>query len=252
MWCKHCRQDMPAVASEPGGAVRCVRCRRLSDGSDVSAAPHSRRIAELAGHGLDLDDGSTPRIAGQSHSPIEGNASQLVAPSPADELHDDWDDWLVTKELDRIRRRFDLPFSSAPAVDAAIDDERPATDRGSPRRSRAARRSPAPLLAILVFFGLSLGLIAFVCGLVLLGWSLIAGRGDLWGMSLSVTLAGQFGLLFGLLLQIDGLAEGNRRVETKLDELEVQVKRLVQAAKPTSPTSNRRIAGRGRSAARGN
>ncbi len=71
-------------------------------------------------------------------------------------------------------------------------------------------------------------------------------------MSLSVTLAGQFGLLFGLLLQIDGLAEGNRRVETKLDELEVQVKRLVQAAKPTSPTSNRRIAGRGRSAARGN
>ena len=26
MWCKHCRQDLPAVASAAGGAVRCVRC----------------------------------------------------------------------------------------------------------------------------------------------------------------------------------------------------------------------------------
>src|SRR5947209_13780508 len=105
MWCKHCRQDMPAMASEPGGAVRCVRCRRPS-GSQAIDAPHRRGVAELAGHGLELDDSSSGPIVGQTHSTALGQLTEPPHASPLDDLPGDWDDWLLTKELERIRRRF--------------------------------------------------------------------------------------------------------------------------------------------------
>jgi hypothetical protein len=45
------------------------------------------------------------------------------------------------------------------------------------------------------------GLTAAACGLVLVGWSLLAGRGDLWNPGVASTLLGQFALVAGRLIQ---------------------------------------------------
>ena len=61
---------------------------------------------------------------------------------------------------------------------------------------------------------------AFVCGAVLLGWSFFGGRSELWNLGMPITLAGQFGLLFGLVLQADTLWQDNRRTADKLDQVD--------------------------------
>src|SRR5205814_4004143 len=51
----------------------------------------------------------------------------------------------------------------------------------------------------------SLSLAVFACGAVLLAWSLLGQREDLWPVGLPLALIGQAGLIVGLVLQIDGL-----------------------------------------------
>ena len=52
---------------------------------------------------------------------------------------------------------------------------------------------------------LSLGLAVFACGAVLLGWSLIGERDDLWPIGMPLAILGQAGSILGLILQLDGL-----------------------------------------------
>jgi hypothetical protein len=52
---------------------------------------------------------------------------------------------------------------------------------------------------------LSVALAVFACGTVLLAWSLIGQREDLWPVGLPLALIGQAGMILGLVLQIDGL-----------------------------------------------
>jgi hypothetical protein len=67
---------------------------------------------------------------------------------------------------------------------------------------------------------------AFVCGGVLVIWSFAADRADLWSLGLPLTLAGQVGLVLGLLLQLDGLSQSSRRTEETLTELDSQLGQL--------------------------
>lgn len=76
---------------------------------------------------------------------------------------------------------------------------------------------------------LSLGLMTFVCGGVLLGWSLLSGRGELWSLGLPLILAGQASLIVGLVFQLDGLSQSNRETSQTLEELDDQLHDLQHA-----------------------
>ncbi len=236
MWCKQCRQDVPAVASERGG-VRCVRCRNEIE---FSPTPHRRDVAQFADFGLPLEGSTSIEDATK--------ATMTMSPPPAADSLDDLDDWNISAELQRIRRRFDASSAAdhpatavpAPHVNRFTIDEsgRPqgASRHRQPLQTSAAhatnvapgrkRRRASPL----VWCMLSLGLMAFVCGGVLLGWSLATGRADLWSLGMPITLGGQFALLLGLLLQLEGLWEGNRNTVDKLDEVDVRLDDLKQTA----------------------
>jgi hypothetical protein len=67
---------------------------------------------------------------------------------------------------------------------------------------------------------ISVGLMALVCGGVLLAWGYLFARGDLWSLGLPVALGGQAILLLGLLLQIDRLWQSNRNTLGSLEELD--------------------------------
>jgi hypothetical protein len=76
---------------------------------------------------------------------------------------------------------------------------------------------------------LSLGLAVFACGAVLLGWSLVARREDLWPLGMPLTLIGQAGLIVGLVLQLDGLWTTSRKTAAVLSELDGELKNVRQA-----------------------
>jgi hypothetical protein len=54
-------------------------------------------------------------------------------------------------------------------------------------------------------------------------WSIVAGRQELWSMGIPVLLAGQIGLLVGLILQLDRLWHENRHTAAKVDRLDHQL-----------------------------
>jgi hypothetical protein len=72
---------------------------------------------------------------------------------------------------------------------------------------------------------LSLGLAVFACGAVLLGWSIVAEREDLWPIGLPLALAGQAGMIVGLVFQLEGVWQSNRQTAVALSALDANVVR---------------------------
>jgi len=114
--------------------------------------------------------------------------------------------------------RFDLPHGSLP-------------DRHSPG-TRPTKRPAAPpadrdtASSVFVWSFLLLGTMSFACGGILLGWSLLGGRPELWTIGVPAALVGQIVLWIGLVLQIDRLWFENRAAVTKLGNVDEQLSEL--------------------------
>lgn len=85
------------------------------------------------------------------------------------------------------------------------------------------------MLPGLTWGALSLGTMAFVCGGILLGWSLSSGRQELWTIGLPIALGGQIALLVGLVLQLDRLWHNSRHAAAKLQHVDEQLHDLKAA-----------------------
>jgi hypothetical protein len=81
-------------------------------------------------------------------------------------------------------------------------------------------------LGVFMWLILVLGTTSFVCGAVLLGWSLVTGRQELWTVGLPATLGGQIALMLGLVLQLDRVWRDNRTAAAKLDKVGQQLHEL--------------------------
>jgi hypothetical protein len=135
------------------------------------------------------------------------------------------DDWTLEAELRGVQRllsslksrppageavsvhlpQMALPgWHTMPAVESAAGDElEPAEATAQQPRTNTA-----------AWTILSVSLAVFACGGVLLVWSLLGQREDLWPIGLPVALIGQAGMILGLVLQIDGLT-GRRAAEDR-------------------------------------
>ncbi len=184
MWCQDCRQDVPAIASGEPPEPRCPRC-----GSAV-------RADTLPSRGeFDVDD--------------------LIA---------DLDGWELDEELRHIRRMLEAAAEPADGAfepvrfDGAEVDGLP--PRHVPSLQGMAKRSPPNSHGgdtagrILTWLALAAGTTGFVCGGVLLGWSLAAGRQALWNIGLPTALGGQILLAVGLALHLDRLWRDPRAAAT--------------------------------------
>jgi len=87
-----------------------------------------------------------------------------------------------------------------------------------------------PVLATLTWAALSLGTMTFACGGMLVGWSVVSGRSELWTVGMPVALCGQIALLVGLILQLDRLWHDRRHAAAKLNHVDEQLRRLQTAA----------------------
>lgn len=154
---------------------------------------------------------------------------KLLVPPPLPE-----EDWQIEADLRSVQR---LVANLRPV---RLDSQ--AARPGAPHlptlqsaaNTTAQTQSPKPNLA--AWSLLSLGLAAFACGAVLIGWSFAADRDDLWTLGMPMALGGQVGLILGLIFQLDGLWHSNRKTLETLSTLDDELSRVRQATTLLSTT----------------
>ncbi len=225
MWCSNCRQDLPAIAI--GDAAQCAQCgqRLTRSGSDVM---ESSKFGGAGEDGIDL-----------SASTAQSTTTATVEmPLAAD------DGWLLDEQVRHLQRRMHVPLAvPAPTIGdhaawtseiaqsdlwnsatAAKPIDRSKRSAARPTSVASKRRPSFTAWAIL-----SLGLMSFLCGGVLLVWALVGRRNDLWSLGMPLALVGQFGLLLGLVLQLDHLWQANRRTSETLDVVDERLHEINHA-----------------------
>jgi hypothetical protein len=238
MWCQHCGQDVPAIAN--GDSARCARCGRglqRNAAARAEDASSANSLGDAAEWGIDLSASSAePAFMSQSTSTAESD-----------------DNWLLGERLKNLQRRLHVapqPTSySPPRVENSTWDAFPELEFATrTRNKRRAAEPPANQFSdrnirfdaahtpttrrrpsVLAWAILSMGLMAFVCGGVLLGWAFIGKRNDLWSIGMPIALVGQFGLLLGLVLQLDHLWQANRRTAETLDNVDERLDEINHA-----------------------
>jgi hypothetical protein len=111
----------------------------------------------------------------------------------------------------RHKARIHAPHTSAPGWHHNDKRRVPAKKRKGPGDSGTN---------LTVWAAISLGVMLLACGGILLGWSVLGHRDDLWGLGMPIAVAGQVVLLFGLVLQLDRLWHHHRDAAAKLADVD--------------------------------
>lgn len=222
MWCSHCQHEVPVLASPPGiSAHRCPRCKRKLANERTATIPREEAATCKENAALTLS--------------LVGMPVEL----------DDWelnDDLLATKRILAL-----VKAGSAPALRDSLEDRLPTLQaphesnagpalRAARVAASAAPRTPSAPKSGWGWMMLSLGLMAFVCGGVLVAWSFLAKRPDLWQLGLPMTFAGQAGLILGLILHLDGLWHTSRQATQTLEVLDEELAEIKHATTLLSTT----------------
>jgi len=206
MWCHNCGQDAPRVASPETGRQCCLRC-----GKPVGQEPSARSEPDRA----QGDDAKAERTASTT-----GHASG-------------YDGWELDEELRHVARR--LGTAARPSggsgktrrrIDAAHDSLPAAHYGGRPARAdRGHFNLGGVLIGAVTWLALTLGLMASACGGVLLVWSAMVGRDDLWNVGLPIAVVGVLSLVVAMVLQLERLSVDHRQTAARLARFD---NRLIQ------------------------
>lgn len=221
MWCSACHQDVPGIAiPEDGYRLGCARCQQpfgepqavepavCAPPTPVAAVPDPLRAPPLLDDwNLDTDLAAVTRIMQSLRA--EG---ALHTPAP------------LPREAPPRATEPRLPAWHAAAAHAVPEPHRPTL------KTKRANWLTWPALM--------LGMMAFACGAVLLTWSFVANRSDLWTIGLPAVLAGQALLVLGLVLQLEGLWQNNRETRNTLGELDHELAELREATTLLSSTQS--------------
>jgi hypothetical protein len=198
MWCKFCRQDVPALSLPNEGKLYCPRC-----GQDIKSA------ASL----------ETESAAAESSFFFEHGTADPNRATPAFASEPDLHDWELEDRLRHIERLLESAVAENPVREegarqrqhtfAAPHATVPSWHSGdkpiaaeTPSRQTQKKRSPKKRsISVGIWLMTSVGSIAAICGGALLGWSLLSNRQELWTYFLPATCFGQLTFLVGLLLQ---------------------------------------------------
>jgi hypothetical protein len=236
MWCSNCRQDVPALGSALEAGLFCARCQSALAADRCVGSAAGQHAEENDHHQRDLPvdtlGAARSDISAPSHTRAESVWNDLDS-----SLNSAWD------SIDEMLSRADLLLGKAaeiPRREAATFSQLDGPHLGPsgwhhqpPRPLRLYR--PPSRASIVSWCSLGAALAGFVCGSVLLGWSLIGGRPELWNIGETITLASQVGLLIGLVLQLDRIGQDRRQTAARLTRLDQQVETLHTTVMPGTP-----------------
>jgi len=264
MWCIQCRQDVPGSPSGGADKYTCPRCGTAlrAELPLPFGFTNEQPYVEASGSS---PTGSQQRLAGMSEqsgrssgspSQARGNPATQRPPGPAsagvsgrkatqaEQLaaafcgcqSSDWEQEDELLEIGRAlkvnqpERRKTAATSRHSRVDPAHQTtlRRHSRQTPQPAQRRAVSSRTTAVASIISWTAISLGVMALVCGGVLVGWSILGGRNDLWGLGIPIALGGQFALLLGLVLQLDRLWADSRNATAKLDQVDNKLRELKQ------------------------
>lgn len=212
MWCRHCQQDVPAVAQWADGPLLCPRCEFA--------------LHEPSDRGIDLESlepaaAATPVVP---ETPIldEATGQQLRQ---------------IGRKL-RPPRRKDVPAITSPRLANTSSLAPPAPPRVSPRGRRRVARERATGTGWAISLILTCGLAVLAAGMGSLIWSATAGSTRYWFEALVATLAGEGVLIVGLSWMAARLWENSRRVNRQLCGVDQQ---LVEIQRTSGELSTARL-----------
>ncbi|HLA86183.1 MAG TPA: hypothetical protein VJL29_15455 [Thermoguttaceae bacterium] len=214
------------MASPETGSLYCLRC-----GKPVGEEPSARSRS-----------GSARRARSHKSKSVPGSV-----PHPSG-----YDGWEMDEDLRHIGRVLGVASksgggsTSAPGkkhyrIDAAHDmGPGPHFDRRPARQSDGNLNLAGVLLGAVTWTTLTLGLMASACGGVLLAWSAVVRRDDLWNVGLPIALGGVLALIVALVLQLDRLAHEHRRTASQIEQFD---SRLVQLRRDAAMSADARPTG---------
>lgn len=244
MWCSDCGQDVPGVASpsNPHDVV-CARCGESFSGSTratdtISTASVAQSTDQLAKQEtkvrdtlnrpfLEFDDWGLDDDLAAAEEALRGFESGLDQPAPSSPPHFAANGAAANGAAETVAATTMTP-SPTPIYHFHPAHGQPTV----PERPR--QRKPSLLGWTLVTFGM----VGFACGAVLTGWSLAAGRTDLWTMGVPTFLLGQAALLVGMIFQMEGLWKNNHQAQKSLDDLDQRLSHLNQSTKLIGTTQS--------------
>lgn len=205
MWCSNCRQDVRALKGPRADVFRCARCQRP----------------------LNPDDAAQP-----------GNARAAFEETPPPKVVREFEDWKVDQDVLRLRARVDLAAKTIPRARRISPPRKVRLDArhwGVPR-PQMGRRYPVRQSATAAKAVLSAGTVCFMWGALLLAWSLMQDRFDLWSLGIPGVVGGQVLLLLGLALQLDYLWHNSHFTIRQLDHVDHQLDQLERTTNLLSAT----------------
>jgi len=260
MWCKNCRQDVPAVSGGADEKPCCIRCGSVilerqatlakgrgavhaPDRSAASAAAPAA-IAKTRGHATSA---GVPRPIGAGIAATAQSAGAIVqADGPTISLRaplSTFDTWEIEEQLRHVDRilsgaRFTTELKHAPA--AAHSPAPSAPMKTKLAASAASRERPrrARLRARVAWIVVATGAAALASGVVLLAVGTIAGWAIWQNFGLPLTLLGQVALLLGMMLQLDLVWHGKRETASKLYSFQKRLLDLEALAAELSPSTD--------------
>lgn len=215
MWCSTCQQDVAECAIADGGMTRCEKCSTVLRGEDseqpIVATETKQPIAA-----------KEQPIAAVSPAGVE--QPTLITPLAAAPLLDD--DWTLEADLRNAERLIHSLKTAAPTAADALSFHAPHANTlaqahfpvaasGNSSIHRSDNGEEAVRTGQNLAWGLlSLSVAALACGAVLLVWSMLANRPDLWPLGMPLTLIGQAGFVIGLVWQLSGIGQSSRTTKS--------------------------------------
>jgi hypothetical protein len=212
MRCRHCQQDVPAVARSVEGPLVCPRCDEEFETEVSATTDFARACAYPTDTGVSLDS----------------VASKCDLAPPINFLEQEE----THRHLRRIGRRLrtayrhDPGFASAPPLSwgpeapTGVAPLRAVARRGSRTREDSAKPTIASRLIELLLMA---GVVGFIGGAGLLVWAAAFGLPEPWQWGMTTTIAAEGALILGLTWMAGRLWRNSRRINRQLEGVEGQL-----------------------------
>jgi hypothetical protein len=230
VWCKNCRQEVPAVCEGADQEPCCVRCgAAMPHGAQSPASLARSRAARVTVSRASRQEGQREALA-----TIVRDAPTVTIRAPLSAF-DTWELEEQLRHVDRILSgaRFSTQVDDQTCEIRRADQAMPARSVSPAASATSARRGRTRVAWMIVSFGAA----ALAAGIVLLCAGAFLGRSAWQSIGLPITLLGQVGLLLGMMMQLDLVWKGKRETASKLYRFQKRLVDLEALAAELAPAT---------------